>query len=74
MVQLQVGRRYKFVQRVRKGEECFAARVTSIDIRDGYKYVGFRPDDQRFGRWGFFKVRTDGASRPYGIVPIRECD
>lgn len=74
MIQVQEGKRYEFLQRLRKGNERFTARVTSIDIRDGYKYVGFKPDDQKFGKLGFFRLRADGASRPYGIIPIRECD
>lgn len=74
MIQVQEGKRYEFLQRLRRGNECFTAMVTSIDVREGYKYVGFRPDDQRFGKWGFFRVRADGGGYSYGIIPIKECD
>ena len=74
MIQVQEGKRYVFLQRLRSGSEQFTALVTSIDVRDGYKYVGYRPDDLHFGRWGFFKLRMDGAICPYGVIPIRERD
>lgn len=74
MIQVQEGKRYEFLQKTRSGSGRFTAVVTSIEARNGFNYVGFRPDNQRYGKWGFFRVRTDGSSYPYGIIPIRECD
>ena len=73
MIQVEEGKRYEFVQRQKTGVTVFTARVTSIEDRRNFKYVGFKPDDIRIGRWGFTRVYPDGIQQPFGITIKREC-
>lgn len=73
MIQVQEGKRYEFLQRDKEGARSFTARVTSVEDRDYFQYVGFTPDDFRVGRWGFTRFYPDGIQKPYGIIIVKEC-
>ena len=73
MFQVQMGKRYEFVERTRAGTTVFTARVTSVEDRVDFRYVGFVPDDTRVGRWGFTRVYRDGFQKPFGITIKKEC-
>lgn len=73
MFQVREGKRYEFLQREKYGIRRFTARVTSVEDRNSYQYVGFTPDDFRIGRWGFTRVYPDGSYKPYGIIIVKEC-
>lgn len=66
--ELIVGTSYKFVKTYSSGPNAgridnFVAKVTNVEDRGDFYYVGYRPQDVNRGRFGFLRVKKVGNYR-----------
>lgn len=55
--------------------QTFLAKVTSVEDRGDYFYVGYTPSDRRQGSFGYLRInKPQFPSRPYGIVKVEALD
>ena len=71
----EVGKRYEFTKiRAGKAEQVFTAKVTNIEDRGDFWYIGYTPDDFRVCRWGYLKIKKEGQFKAinYTLKKIRK--
>lgn len=66
--ELVVGTSYKFVKTYSAGPNAgridnFVAEVTLVEDRGDCYYVGYRPQDLNYGRFGYLSVKKVGKYR-----------
>ena len=58
---IEAGKRYIF-RKLRYGEveQTFTGTVTGVEDRGDYLYIGYKPDNFRICRFGYFRIKKEG--------------